>query len=68
MNRDSFFKFQNESRIDNSRKFENCVYPTLCNVATLATKRQQTLQTPRDCITAFAFKYVVSDQNLEIKY
>ena len=27
MNRDSFFKFQNESRIDNSRKFENRAYP-----------------------------------------
>ena len=27
MNRDSFFKSQNESRIDNSRKFENRAYP-----------------------------------------
>ena len=28
MNLDSFFKFQNESRIDESRKFENRAYPT----------------------------------------
>ena len=28
MNRDSFFKFQNESGIDDSRKFENRAYPT----------------------------------------
>ena len=29
MNRDSFFKSQNESRIDTSRKFENRAYPRL---------------------------------------
>ena len=28
MNHDSFFKSKNESRIDNSRKFENRAYPT----------------------------------------
>ena len=27
INHDSFLKFQNESRIDNSRKFENHAYP-----------------------------------------
>ena len=27
MNRDSFFKFQNESRINNSQKIENHAYP-----------------------------------------
>ena len=30
MNHDSFFIFQNESRIDNSQKFENRAYPIKC--------------------------------------
>ena len=28
MNCDSFFKFQNESKIDNSRKYKNRAYPS----------------------------------------
>ena len=41
MNRDSFFKFQNESIIDDSRKFENRAYPFDACVSDGETSRQE---------------------------
>ena len=39
MNRNSFFKFQNESRIDSSRKFENRAYPSEKHCAASAASK-----------------------------
>ena len=40
MNRNYFFKIQNESRIDNSRKFENRTYPNRDKVNFGATRKE----------------------------
>ena len=56
MNHDSFFKFQNESRIDDSRKFENRAYPNRVEYFGFGSGREPGPEGPEPGTGSFRFR------------